>query len=148
MGKILHLLGHAILGSALVLAMAVVYSTAKGRATWYFRVNGSVTVDGCPTGGYMHANTGRTVLLITRTDGTRPETYLVTLAAGGPILDCGAWHPIRFLPNVVGDLSSRCLAMKVKPAGRSDSPAGTTLVRAGRSIEFTTTSSRKVKAEW
>jgi hypothetical protein len=87
-------------------------------------------------------------LLITRTDGNRPETYLVTLAANGPILDCGAWHPIRFLPNVVGDLNARCLAMKVKPAGGSDSPPRTTLARAGRSIEFTTTSSKKVKAEW
>jgi len=40
-----------------VLAIAVAYSTVKGYATWYLPVNGSVTVDGHPTGGSMHVDT-------------------------------------------------------------------------------------------
>jgi hypothetical protein len=148
MNKALRILGRVILAGAIVLALATAYSTVKGYTTWYFRVNGSVTVDGHPTAGYMHANTQRTVLLITRTDGSHPETYFVPVAANQAILDCGAWHPLRFVPNPVGDLDPRCSAMKAQPADVMDSPVGTTLVRAGRSIQFTTASGKKVKAEF
>ena len=130
------------------IAGAIAYSTANGSTMWYFRVNGSVTIDGHATSGYMHANTQRTVLLLTRTDQEKPETYLVPIVAGKPILDCGEWHPVRFVPNVVGDLNSRCSAAKVKPADLRDSPVSNTLVRAVRSIEFSTASGRKVKAVW
>ena len=79
MKRLFQFLGSVILLGVLVLAGAIVYSTAKGYTTWYFRVNGQVTVDGQRTTGYMHANTQRTLLLLTRTDQTRRETYLITL---------------------------------------------------------------------
>lgn len=146
MNKILRILGRTILAIAIVFAMATAYSTAKGHTTWYFRVNGSVTVDGQPTSGYMHTNTGRTVLLITRTDGSRPETYLVPLPASRAIRDCGTWHPIRFLPYAEGELNPLC--MDVKSADVIDPPVNTSIVQAKRSIQFTTASGKKVKAEF
>lgn len=148
MNKALRILGSVILAGILLLATAVAYSTVKGNAAWYFRVNGSVTVDGHATGGYMHANTERTVLLITRTDGSRPETYLVPLSSSKTIHDCGAWHPVRFLPNVVGELNPHCSGMDAPPSDRMDSPVDATLIRAGRSVQFTTASGKKVKAEF
>lgn len=148
MNKILRFLRSLLLIGILGVVLAVGYSTATGNTVWYFRVNGSVNVDGHPTGGYMHANTQRTLLLITRTDGSRPETYLVALGTSKSILGCGAWHPIRFLPNVVGDLNSRCSATNVDPDDVMDSPVGTSLVRARRSIQFTTVSGKRVKAEF
>jgi hypothetical protein len=148
MKRLARILGALISGAILLLVIALVYSTIKGYMTWYFRVNGSVTVDGHETSGYLHANTERTVLFITRMDLSRPETYLVPLEASKKILDCGEWHPIRFLPNPVGDLNQRCSATNVKQAKVLDSPVGATLVRASRSIEFATASGKKVKAEW
>jgi len=146
MNKALRILGQLILAGAIVFAVAIAYSTAKGYTTWFFRVNGSVTVDRHPTSGYMHTNAHRTILLVTRTDGSRPETYLVPLSDSKLILDCGAWHPVRFLPNPVGDLNPLC--MDVKSADVIDAPANTSVVRAGRSIQFTTASGKKVKAEF
>lgn len=148
MNEALRIYRSVIFLGILVFAIAAACATVKGDMDWYFRVNGSVIVDGHPTSGYMHANRERTVLLITRTDGGRPETYLVPLGTSESILDCGAWHPIRFLPNVVEHLNPRCSAMTVKPADLMDAPVGATLVRARRSIQFTTASGKKVRAEF
>lgn len=148
MKKILRTLGSVILATILTAVIAVVYSTVKGNTTWYFRVNGSVIVDGHPTGGYMHTNTQRTVLLITRTDGSRPQTYLVPLSGGKTIHDCGTWHPVRFLPIVEGELNPLCYSIDTQPSDMVDSPVGATLIRAGRSVQFMTASGKKVKAEF
>lgn len=148
MNKILRTLGSVIFAGILTAVIAVGYSTVKGYTTWYFRVNGSVAVDGRPTGGYMHTDTSRTVLLITRTDGSRPETYRVPLSNSKAIHDCGTWHPVRFLPNPVGDLNPRCSGSDAQPSNIIDAPLGATLIQSGRSIQFTTASGKKVKAEF
>ena len=148
MRKIFGTGGSIALAGLLLGVFALLYSTVMGSTTWYFRINGEVLVDGRPTTGYMQANAGRTILLITRTDGTNAETYLVPVAAGKPILDCGEWHPIRFFPNVVGALNSRCSATNIKPADLQDFPVTRSLVRTARSIEFLTASGKKVKAVW
>jgi hypothetical protein len=147
MKGLLRALGTLIFFSVLLLAGAMLYSTLKGYTTWYFRVNGRVTVDGRKTTGYMHANTQRTILLLTRTDDARPETYLVPLRGHQAVLDCGAWHPARFLPFPVGDLSPPC-SFFTDPAAVRDPLATGTLQRMPRSVEFATVSGRKVKAEW
>ena len=89
MKRVVRIIGSLVLLVVVILVVAMVFSTAKGYTIWYFRVNGSVMVDGRETSGYMHANTHRDILLITRTDGSRPETYLVPVASGKPVLDCG-----------------------------------------------------------
>jgi hypothetical protein len=147
MKKLLRIVGGLSLAGVLVVAGAVLYSTVRGSMTWYFRVNGRVTVDGHKTTGYMHANTQRTILLLTRTDGGRPETYLVPLGERRAIFDCGDWHPVRFLPIAIGDLSPACSPF-TDPAKVVDAPIDKTLVRGRRSVEFSTASGKKVKAEW
>ena len=124
------------------------YSTHRGHMTWYFRVNGLVTVDGRKTTGYLHANTQKTLLLLSRTDHDRPETYAVSLDRGRSILDCGEWHPIRFLPMPVGDVNPPCSGVTAAPAQDRDPPVPATLVRAPRYVEFSTASGKKVKGEW
>jgi len=57
MKKMLRILGWLLAAGVLVLVSATLYSTLEGYTTWYFRVNGQVTVDGHETNGYMHANT-------------------------------------------------------------------------------------------
>ena len=148
MKKLLHILVWVVSIGILVLAGAMVYSTQRGHMTWYFRVNGQVTVDGRKTTGYLHANTLKTLLLLTRTDDATPETYAVSLDRGRPIIDCGEWHPIRFLPMPVGDLNPPCSGFTADPAQDRDPPIPATLVRAPRYVEFSTASGKKVKGEW
>jgi hypothetical protein len=147
MKRLLRILGSLVLVGILLLASAMLYSTLKGYMTWYFRVNGRVTVDGHDTTGYLHANTQRTILLVTRTDGGRPETYLVPLSYGNEVIDCGKWHPMRFLPAIIGDVNPPCFFF-TDPSEVADAPDDSTLVRGRRSVEFSTASGRKVKAEW
>jgi len=142
----LRILGWLVLIAVLLLAGAVFYSTWKGSMTWYFRVNGQVTVDGHKTTGYMHANTQRTILLLTRTDGSRPETYAVPLGEGKAIFDCGNWHPVRFLPIAIGDVDPPCLMIDRSTV--VDAPMDKTLVRRRSSIEFSTISGKKIRAEF
>ena len=142
------ILGRLALLAAVFLAVAMVYSTAKGYIVWFFRVDGAVTVNGQESSGYMHANTQRTALLITRTDGPIPETYLVPVGTGKAVFDCGQWHPWRFFPIAVGDLNPPCLGFKAQGETGADLPVDATLVRTRRSVEFSTMSGRKVKAQW
>lgn len=133
--------------AALLLVAAIVYSTWRGYTRWYFRVDGQVLVNGQKTTGYLHANTDKTILLLTRTDDSRPETYLVSLGPTKTIIDCGEWHPLRFLPFPIGDLNPPC-SMFTDPAKIHD-PAATATATTGRNfIEFSTTSGKKVRAQW
>ncbi len=146
--RLFQILGSVILVGFLLLAVAMVYSTSKGYMRWYFRVSGRVTVDGNATSGYLHANTQRTLLMLTRTDASRPETYLVTLEGDQAVIDCGQWHPIRFIPFPVGHLNPPCSVFTVEPTKVADAPVSKTLVRRRQSVEFSTSSGKKIKAEW
>jgi hypothetical protein len=148
MNKLFQILGSLMFVSILLIAGAMLYLTLKGYTTWYFGVNGQVTIDGRKTAGYMHANARRTLLLLTRTDQTRPETYLVSLRDDKGIVDCGGFHPTRFLPFPIGDVNPPCSIFTADPANVIDGPLAATLVRGRRSVEFSTTSGRRVKAEW
>lgn len=131
----------------LLIAISEVYSTYNGYTKWYFRVNGSVTIDGRQTTGYLHADTQKTVLLLTRTDEPRKETYLVPLQGSTKIIDCGDWNPLRFLPTAIGDMSPGC-SFFTDPARVADAPIDSSLMLRRRSVEFRTASGKKVKAEW
>lgn len=147
MRKIFRTVCSITLAVLLLGVFALLYSTVKGSTTWYFRVNGQVLVDGRQTSGYMHANADRTTLLVTRTDGQRAETYLVAVTGRAAILDCGGWSPVRFIPNPVGDVSPPCSAFSDSEK-ISDAPISSTLVREGRFVSFSTTSEKKIKAQW
>ena len=149
MKRLLRILGRLFFAATLLFIVAVIYSTKAGYTQWYFRVDGVVTVDGHKTSGYLHANTQKTILLVTRTDEGRPETYLVPLVTSYTIFDCGRWHPLRLLPIPMGDVSPPCLMLdKSQAAEVQDAALNPSLVRAGRSIQFSTASGKKVRAEW
>jgi hypothetical protein len=147
MKKVLRTVGSIILAGLLSGGLALLYSTVKGSTTWYFRVNGQVLVDGRETAGYMHANADRTILLVTRTDGKRAETYLVPVVDRAAIRDCGEWSPIRFIPNPVRGTNPPC-SVSPDSVNNSDSPLLPTLQREGRFVSFSTVSGKKVKAQW
>jgi hypothetical protein len=147
MKRLLSILFWFVFLCVLVFAGALLYSTRRGRTTWYFRVNGQVNIDGHPTSGYLHANTQKTNLLLTRTDESSAETYLVPLEAGKLVVDCAEWHPIRFLPMPVSELKPPCSAFNDSSTVR-DAPIETTVVRSRRSVEFSTASGKKIKGEW
>ncbi len=148
MRKLLRTLGTLVLLALLWFAGSLAYSTWRGYAHWYFRVNGQVVVNGHETSGYLHANTDKTLLLLTRTDGSRPETYLVSLGPSKTVLDCGEWHPLRFLPFPVGDVNPPCTVSASDPAKVHDPPTTATLTSGRNFIEFSTASGKKVKALW
>lgn len=148
MSKVLRTLGWIAFAALVLAASGVVYSTVTGRLVWYFRVDGVVTIDGQKSGGYLHTNTQRTILLITRTDGSRPETYLVIVQGRNTVKDCGDWHPVRLLPFAVGNANPLCAVATVNPGNVFDRPLNASAVTGRRSIEFATASGKKVKAEW
>jgi hypothetical protein len=136
-----------IVGSLVIVCIALVaIRMGEGYARWYFRVNGSVTVDGHETSGYLHANLKRTVLLLTRTDGKKTETYLIRLL-DMTMVDCGDWNPPRFFPALIGDINPPCTGF-VDHATIIDPPVDGTVITRQRSIELSTASGRRVKAEW
>ena len=152
MKRLLRVLGWFVLISILLVIVSLAYSTASGHLTWFFRVDGVLTVDGIKTSGYLHANTKRTFVFLTRTDGSRPETYLVSILVQenvriDSVSDCGNWYPPRFLPFPMGrDDNPPCFLPD--PSTVMDGPVRSTLINSRRSIEFSTKSGKKVKAEW
>jgi hypothetical protein len=148
MRNFLRALGAFVFLALLLLAGSLWYSTARGYTRWYFRVNGQVVVNGEKTTGYMHVNTDRTLLMLTRTDALYPETYLVSLGPEKMVLDCGEWHPLRFLPFPVGHVNPPCSVFTVDPEKLHDPPITATLARGPHLVEFSTVSGKKVRGQW
>jgi hypothetical protein len=148
MKKLLRLLGVIVVLALLLAVGSLAYSTWRGTISWYFRVNGQVAVNGRQTSGYLHANSEKTILLLTRTDDSRPETYLVSLGPTKTVFDCGDWHPVRFLPFPVAAVNPPCTASNVDPAKLHDPPAIATVTSGRNFIEFSTTSGKTVRGQW
>jgi hypothetical protein len=150
MRTFLRTLGAIVFLALLFLAGSLGYSTARGYTRWYFRVDGQVVVDGRSTTGYLHANTEKTLLMLTRTDDSRPETYLVSLERDTKtgVLDCGEFHAPRFLPFPVGHLNSPCSFIIGDPVKFHDAPIAATLTTGRNFIEFSTASGKKVRGQW
>lgn len=147
MTRLLRVFACLVCLTLLLIAAGLAYSTAKGYLTWCFRVNGIVSVNGIKNSGYLHANTKRTFLLLTRTDKSRRETYLVPLQGSRWIVDCGDWHPTQFLPVLIGDVDPPCSGYDT-PTGVADTPKSQTLITHSHSVEFSTISGKKIRAEW
>ena len=147
MKTVFRIAGSIALAGFFLGGFALLYSTVKGSTHWYFRANGQVFVDGRPTSGYLHANVDRTILLVTRTDGEKAETYLVPVADRAAIRDCGEWSPVRFIPNPVRDSNPLC-STSTDLAKIPDAPISSTLIREGRFVSFSTASGKKIKAQW
>jgi hypothetical protein len=153
MRRLVRVLGTGILLGLLLFAGLLSYSTWRGYTHWYFRVNGDVIVNGQQTTGYLHASTDKTLLLLTRTDDSQRETYVislgqVSLGGEGAVADCGGWHPVRFLPYAVGHWNSPCSASTVDAVKPHDPPVPATLTTGRNFIQFSTASGKKVRGQW
>ena len=72
----------AIIVIVAVLAAPVMYSTTHGYTTWWFRRRATVTVNGNPN-GFLHRRLNDSALILTRTDTSPYQSYLVSLRRGG-----------------------------------------------------------------
>jgi|SRR5215471_18119338 len=75
----------------------------------------------------------------------RLTAYRLSIVPQSGIAENGA--PFRFIPNPVGDANPLC-SLLADPGKTSDAPIWSTLVREGRFISFSTTSGKKIKAQW
>lgn len=148
MKKLLRALGGIVFLALLFVVGSVAYSTWRGYTRWYFRVNGHVVVNGRETSGYLHSNTDKTLLILTRTDEARPESYLVSLGTARTVFDCGEWHPLRFLPFPVGHANPPCSTLTTDSAKVHDPPTKAAVITGRNFIEFATAPGQRVRGQW
>jgi hypothetical protein len=88
--------------------------------------------------------------MLTRTDESEPETYLVSLERGTKawVGDCGEFHPPRFLFFPIGHVNPPCFFFGDDPRTFQDSPVSATLTMGRNFVEFSTTSGKKVRGQW
>src|SRR5205085_6957978 len=99
--------GVTLFALALVLAVTLTYSTARGYTSWWFGLSGRVTVDGVPN-GYMHRIAMNSAVIITRTDLSPRQSYLVGLSGKKSLIHCGEWHAPRLPAFPIGDVNPPC----------------------------------------
>ena len=136
----------AIATAVVLLPMA--YSTWHGYTTWWFRSSGSVRVDG-HTNGYLHRNRDRSAIMLTRTDGTRKQSYLVRTHGRGVIIHCGEWAAPQFPAFPIGDVNPPCSIFSSGDTDKGyDVAIGSTLSVTGNHVAFSTESGRRIEAHW
>jgi hypothetical protein len=146
--KLARALGVVVFLALLIVVGSIAYSAWRGSIGCYFRVGGQVVVNARETSGYLHANSQKTILLLTRTDDSRPETYLVSIGPTKTVFDCGDWHPLRFLPFPVGDVNPPCTVFTVDPAKVHDPPITGTVTTGRNFVEFSTASGKRIRGQW
>lgn len=131
-----------------VLAFPLVYSTVHGYVTWWFLRWAAVTVNG-RSDGFLHRRLDNSAVIITRTDMSPHQSYLVTLSGRKFLIQCGEWSAPRFVAFPIGHVNPPC---SVFSNGADDPKADngifTTLVVRANSVEFTTISGNRIKASW
>ena len=150
MRKLLKASGVLIAALLVFIASPVIYSTARGYTTWWLPTAGSVRVDGLKT-GYLHKNWSGSFVIVTRTDTTPRQSYIVAVSDSRHVTSCGHWHaPPRFLPFPFGDVNTPCMGFFFDDSELKnvDLPhSSTASIRPGM-IEFTTNSGKTVTANW
>jgi hypothetical protein len=133
---------------AAVLTLPFIYSTTHGYTTWWFWRNATVTVNGNPN-GFLHRPLNGSVLILTRTDTSPHQSYLMSLTGTKFLIHCGEWSAPRWPVFPVGDVNPPCSAFSNGADDpRADNPVFATFTVRSNSVEFTTTSGKHVKASW
>jgi hypothetical protein len=138
-----------VLAGFLVIPLA--YSTARGYTQWWLMSGGHVTVNGVRA-GYMHTNWSHSAVMITRTDSSSKQSYLVRISGEefvGPMVYCGDWHAPRVPAFPIGDVNPPCMGILDGPdPPGADRPRTSTLIARPRFVEFSTAEGKKVTATW
>lgn len=96
------------------LALPVIYSTAKGYTTWFWRnPHAQVFVNGQRVPGYVHQS--KRIIIVTRRETSKGHSYLIVLSEQftPKILDCDVdWSapPLPFFP--MGHVNPPCLRVR------------------------------------
>ena len=139
-------LGLGLFIFALVVAAGLWYSTARGYRTWWFRSDGCVAVDGLRS-GYLHRNSAHSAVIITRTDLSPAQSYLVGLSDRHWLIHCGDWHAPNFVAFPIGDVNPPCSGFGAE-VPRADYPKSSTLIVRSGFVEFSTLQGRRITASW
>ena len=114
---------------AFLIAGGLTYSTLHGYMVWWLWSNGSVAVDG-NRHGYIHINKQQSAVIITRTDSTPRQSYLVALSGRRWMIHCGEWYAPRFPDFPVGDVNPPCsISSNGADLPTADNPLVATRVR-------------------
>jgi hypothetical protein len=138
-----------VLGLITVLiAVPLVYSTTKGYTIWWFGEAGNVTVDAAPN-GFLHRSEKVNAIILTRTDTSPRQSYLIGLGKNRLVINCGGWSAPHFPIFAIGDVNPPCSVFTNDDNdSRSDRASNSTLFVRPNSVEFTTTSGKRIKASW
>jgi hypothetical protein len=133
---------------ALLITVPITYSTAHGYTNWWFRYGGNVAVDG-DRNGYLHTNSSRTAVIVTRTDSKMRQSYLVQVSGSKSLIYCGDWQAPQFPIFPIGDVNPPCLGFLNDPVSpEADRPLNSTLRAGPGFVEFFTKRGKKVTASW
>ena len=144
----LRALGFAILIVVLLIVGFLSLETAHGRIGWLVWSPSRVTVNGTPN-GYVHTCAARSFVIVTRTDGKRRQSYLISLRERHFLIHCGDWVAPR-LPIFAmgGDVNPPCSGFtylwEINPR---DEVASDVVVHDGF-VQFTTEGGNKIEAQW
>jgi hypothetical protein len=145
MRRLRKIVSEAVLAFLLLIVVAVAYSTMSGYTTWWVPVaTGHVAVNGVRS-GYLHRTSRYSALIITRTDVSPAQSYLVGLSERPEVIHCGRWHAPRFFPFPIGDVSPPCSVFSGDwNLPEADNPTFATLRIPEESVEFYTMRGKKV----
>jgi len=132
------------------LAVPVVYSSAKGYTTWFWRdPHGQVFVNGQRVPGYVHQS--KHVIIVTRTDLAKRHSYWFGLDEQSATISnyCGSWSAPDFFVFVMGDTNPPCFMIREIAYDVEESPQpAVPIVRSGAKIEFYTNDRKLIRVEY
>jgi hypothetical protein len=133
----------ALMGLVLTI-LAVFHSTSNGYTTWYLMLpKAHLTLDGKPSGGYLHKTSDGKTIVLTRTDTERHESYWIILTKH-PGVSMGRVAP--HLPLfAVGDVMFVGEASSIIP---THEPPERRLKTGPKFVEFTADDGKRIRAEW
>lgn len=145
--RAVKLFGRGLLAFLLLVILAVGYSTTQRHATWWRRVpNAAIAVNGIRA-GYLHQNCTHSRVIITRTDLSPPQSYLVDISDRRWLIHCGDWHAPKFVIFPIGHVNAPC-SIFGNDSPRADHAEFSTLVVHPGFIEFSTVQGKHVTASW
>ena len=97
---------------------------------------------------YLHRNSENLGVIITRTDSSPHQSYLVGLTGKTRLTHCGDWYAPRFPAFPIGDVNPPCLLSGGSDKSKADDGVSSTLIARPGFVEFYTVQGRKVTASW
>jgi hypothetical protein len=99
--------------------------------------------------GYLHRNSAYSAVIITRTDLSPAQSYLVGLSDRRWLIHCGEWHAPHFVAFPIGDVNPPCSIFgNGSDMPKADNPESSTLTVRPDFVEFYTVQGKRITASW